>query len=153
MLTVATVVFAYYTIWTLMMVCASFCSLLISRKHAKDVVAIRRRRSSSPSALPTTRLGYPHPSHPHPAGLSSRRLVLVRGHDQEQQKEGAQSEAGEESLIWLPKRGAGLHYFQIGVGMATGIVCVPAVAKLCRCYHINGNCITSYTWSSYLRRN
>lgn len=84
MLIVATTVFLYYTTWTLLMV------ILLHFLPPKFIpftnnllIALRRPRPPLTLLLSPTRLGHPHPRHPHPPRLRRRRQFLKRGHDQE----------------------------------------------------------------------
>jgi hypothetical protein len=93
MLVAATVVFLYYTIWTLIMVsesihCSVFCLLTTS------ISAFRRRWSSTPKLLSSTSLGYSNPRHPHPLGFGCCWFVLERCNDQKQSKEGGKGKIG-----------------------------------------------------------
>ena len=103
MLIVATAVFLYYTIWTLLMVWDSSSFLPVADPVAADTLpAIRRRGPPTPQPLPTPRVGYPHPGHPHTTWVCRCWFILVRGHDKEQQEEGIEGEAGEEGIdCWL----------------------------------------------------
>jgi hypothetical protein len=100
MLIAATSIFVYYTVWTLFMVCAHplKTSVTISRAPILTVSAIRRRRPFPPQPLPATRLGHPHPCHPHHSRLHRCRQLPLRRHDQEQSQEGPQGPA-EEGII------------------------------------------------------
>lgn len=97
MLIVATAVFVYYTVWTLLMVsqfpALSHVHILISG------AALRRRWPPTALALPTPRMGHPHPCYPHPHGHRSRRIFPVFRHDSKQQEEGIEGEAGAEGEV------------------------------------------------------
>ena len=101
MLVTASVVFLYYTIWTLLMVRRHvLCDL---DRMLTPYVAICRRRPSSPERIPPSSLGHSNSRHPHPPGLSCCRFIPGHGYDSEQQKESSQSEGSweEEGIIGL----------------------------------------------------
>ena len=98
MLVVATAVFVYYTIWTLLMVC------LLIREQKRLLIchaALCRRWSSPTFPLPTTRMGNSYPSHPHTDGHRRRRVIPLVCHDSKQQKEGVEGEAATKGQIML----------------------------------------------------
>jgi len=83
MLIVATTVFLYYTIWTLLMVwLPSLCSSL-ARWTNNDTIAIRRPRPPSTRLLPASRLGDPHTCDFDTTGLGCCRVVFECGDDTE----------------------------------------------------------------------
>jgi hypothetical protein len=86
MLVAASVVFLYYSIWTLLMVYTIPLPALLSETNAQ-CAALCRLGPSSPEHLPSSSLGYPHPRHPYPLGLSRCGILLERGHDSKQQEE------------------------------------------------------------------
>ena len=86
MLVAASVVFLYYSIWTLLMVCKIPCPVLLPETNAQ-YAALRRLGPSSPERLPSSSLGYSHPRHPYPLGLGRCGILLERGHDSKQQEE------------------------------------------------------------------
>jgi hypothetical protein len=88
MLVAASVVFLYYSIWTLLMVCMPCIPF---RLYSNALfLALCRLGPSSPEHLPSSSLGYPHTCHTYSPGLSCCGILLERGHDPEQQKEGSQ---------------------------------------------------------------
>ena len=99
MLVAASVVFLYYSIWTLLMVCRIPSPVLLPETYA-HCPALRRLGPSSPERLPSARLGYPYSRHPYPLGLSRCGIFLERCHDSKQQEESSKSEGGrkEEGL-------------------------------------------------------
>src|SRR6266480_2140573 len=101
MLIVATAVFVYYTIWTLLMVRLLIVLLGIEKRFLISHTALCRRRSSPTFPLPATRMGNPYPSHPHPHGHSRRRVIPLVCHDSKQQKEGIEGETATKSQIRL----------------------------------------------------
>lgn len=54
--------------------------------------AIRGRRPPTPKSIPAACLGHSNSSHTHIIGLRGSRVFLGYGHDQEQSKEGCESE-------------------------------------------------------------
>ena len=90
MLVAASVVFLYYTIWTLLMVIDSLPSSsgLLSQLTSVHVPALCRLRPPPPKLLPPACLGHPHPRHPRPPRLRRRWFIPVCGHDSQQQEEG-----------------------------------------------------------------
>jgi hypothetical protein len=99
MLIIASTVFLYYTIWTLLIVG------LILQSHYPPLlmpsIAIRRRLTSRPISLPTSRLGDPNTCD----SATIRRCrcweLLERGDDTEQPQEGREGHT-EEIEIELP---------------------------------------------------
>lgn len=89
MLIIASTVFLYYTIWTLLIVCH------ILQSHILFLLifctAVRRRLASRPIPFPTARLGNPNTRHI----VTGRRCggweLLERRDDTEQSQEGCQS--------------------------------------------------------------
>ncbi len=95
MLIVATVVFLYYTVWTLLMVRRA-----PSPYVSNAPIAICRRRPPSARALSSARLGHQDSGHPHSPGRRRGWLVLVAGHDTEQPQEGSEGEAGQDLMAF-----------------------------------------------------
>jgi hypothetical protein len=99
MLIIASTVFAYYTVWTLLMVRTVLPPLSLSlNKNRPDSTtnqgnpnqahqantpssktALRRRLSPHPIPLPAPRLGHPHPGHPPSPRRRGGRKLLERG--------------------------------------------------------------------------
>lgn len=101
MLVVATAVFVYYTVWTLLMVrYLARIQSAVSHTH----LAIRRRLTSITISLPSSGLGHQDPRHLDPSWRSSRGELLIASDDQEQQEEGVEGEAG-----WKGKMTATCH--------------------------------------------
>lgn len=96
MLIVATTVFLYYTIWTLLMVhyLSSPVSMLL-RLLTFGSPALRRLVAPLSIALPPSCLGHPSPCHSHPGRRCCGWLFPVPHHDQEQPPKGSQSSKGE----------------------------------------------------------
>jgi len=92
MLIAATTIFTYYTIWTLLMVCAFRLYEFYVCLHYPS--ALCRRGPPSAESLPSSRLGHPHPRHSHSTGLNCGGLILGHGHDQKQQEEGGKGASG-----------------------------------------------------------
>lgn len=101
MLVVATAVFVYYTIWTLLMVWLLIDLLGIERNFLICHIALRRRRSSPTLPLSTTRMGDTHTSYPHTYGHSRRRVIPLLCHDSKQQKEVIEGETTTKSQMSL----------------------------------------------------
>lgn len=83
MLVAASVVFLYYTVWTLLMVRKHFNASRQDETLTQQTVALRRLEPPPSEHLPTSSLGYPNPCYPHPPWLSCRRFIPERGHDPE----------------------------------------------------------------------
>ena len=86
MLVLASVVFLYYTTWTLLMVpppcpCCPRASQLPTPRLQVPLIAIRRQRTPSTRLLPTSGVGYPDTGHPDTLGLGGRGQLLERGYD------------------------------------------------------------------------
>lgn len=99
MLLVASVVFLYYTIWTLFIVCSSRPCPTIHHPPlprntplTNSVTAIRRRRPPTPRSFSSPRLGDPYPRDSHPRGYRCGRQLPERCHDQEWEEEGGEGE-------------------------------------------------------------
>lgn len=93
MLLVASVVFLYYTIWTLFIVCSSPSPPPpTTTTLTAYVTAIRRRRPSAPRSFSSARLGDSYPGDSHPRGHRGGRQLLERRHDQERAEEGGEGE-------------------------------------------------------------
>lgn len=94
MLVAASVVFLYYSIWTLLMVrlLPALLHILTQKDDLSDPphakTALRRLGSPPPELLPPACLGHPHTRHPYPPWMRRCRIFLERCHDQEQQEEG-----------------------------------------------------------------
>lgn len=107
MLLAASVVFLYYTFWTLFMVLYITPITLLPNSQTQLSLttafppALRRRRPPPPELLPAPRVGHPHPRHPRPARVRRGGLVPQRRHDQEQQEEGGQGQGcrGQEEGV------------------------------------------------------
>lgn len=101
MLLLATAVFTYYSVWTLLMV--SYSTYFSKEAFSNPYLAIRRPRSINPASLPTSRVGHPHTSYHYSSRMCCRWNILECGDDQQQQEEGSQGEARsneEEGLSW-----------------------------------------------------
>lgn len=92
MLILASTVFAYYTVWTLLMV-RNFKSFPqpTYKPSNKITPALRRRLPPNPVPLPTPRLGHPHPRHPPAARRRRGRKFPQRSHGTKQSQESGQS--------------------------------------------------------------
>ena len=88
MLTLASIVFLYYTIWTLLTV-RSPSSLTFTRLETPQLTTLnstalhRRRQPSRPQILPASSLGYPHPGHIAIVGRGGSWEFSERGYDPE----------------------------------------------------------------------
>jgi hypothetical protein len=97
MLVAASVVFLYYSIWTLLMVRVAngrntVLRVMLTLAHA----ALRRLGPSTAKLLPPARLGCPYTCHPRPAGLCRCGYLPEHCHDPKQQEEGCQGQGGRE---------------------------------------------------------
>lgn len=103
MLVAATVVFLYYSVWTLLMVRYPSASPSPPPSALTAVFlplpALCRLGPPPPKLLPPTRLGNPHPRHPHPRRFRRRRVVPQRRHDPQQQEEGRQGQGGGQEEV------------------------------------------------------
>lgn len=81
MLVAASVVFLYYTIWTLLMVRGHIFSTDLCWKLTTGFLALRRFGSSSPKHLPSASLGYSHPRHSYSPGIGRSGLIFECGYD------------------------------------------------------------------------
>jgi len=86
MLVFASAVFAYYTVWTLLMVCkAPSQSTTLSADMIR--LALRRRTSLPPDPLPSPRLGHSHSGDSYTSGQCGGGQLLEHSHGAEQPKE------------------------------------------------------------------
>jgi hypothetical protein len=118
MLILASAVFAYYTVWTLLMVLnpsptQPYPTLTSPPIEANETLptALRRRLARDPIPLPAPRLGHPHPRHPAAARRRRGGQFPQRGHGAEQSQESGQSGQGaaaaEGAVVLERKRGLG----------------------------------------------
>ena len=100
MLIAASIVFLYYTIWTLLMVQLFYSSSKLPLHANKCPSALCRLRPPAPKCLPPSRLGYSHSRHSNPPGFSHRRILLECGYDPKQSKTSSQGKGRweEESI-------------------------------------------------------
>lgn len=99
MLVAASVVFLYYTIWTLLMVTPLHPSFPLSQLTRNQKQALRRLGPPAPKLLPAPRLGDPHPRDPAAVGLGRGRLLPQRRHDPQQPQEGGQGGGQQEKGV------------------------------------------------------
>src|SRR3954465_15173024 len=101
MLVAASVVFLYYSIWTLLMVRTTSAISRLCQMLTSQSTALRRLRSPSTEHLPSSSVGYPHPSYPYSLSLRGGRLVSQRGYDSKQQEESSQGKGSwkEEGVM------------------------------------------------------
>lgn len=92
MLFVATTVFLYYTVWTLLMVRPHFYGLQL----CSYIAALCRSRSSFARSFSTSSLGHSHTRHPHPVRMYRCRNVYECGHDSKQPKTSGESGGSRE---------------------------------------------------------
>lgn len=95
MLIVASLVFTYYTVWTLLMVHCALLQDLQALTTNTPPPALRRRLAPRTNPLPSPRLGHPNPSHLLASGRSRGRQFPQRGNGAEQSQKGSQSGKGQ----------------------------------------------------------
>lgn len=102
MLIVASLVFTYYTIWTLLMVHCDLLQDLQALTTNTPTSALRRRLAPRTNPLPSPRLGHPNPRHHLASGRSRGRQFPQRGNGAEQSQKGSQSgksQAAEGAVV------------------------------------------------------
>lgn len=82
MIIIATVVFLYYTIWTLFMV-PHFRLPPVPTPLLTPLAAVRGREHRAAQLLPAARMGDPNPDDHHPRRNRGRGELPQHGHDQE----------------------------------------------------------------------
>jgi hypothetical protein len=87
MLILASTVFAYYTVWTLLMVNGTLLSSKETSRQLTLTTALRRRLALHPNPLPTPRLGHSHPCDPPIARRRRGWKFLERSNGAEQSQE------------------------------------------------------------------
>jgi hypothetical protein len=101
MLILASTVFAYYTVWTLLMVHGTLLSDNQTTHQLTLTTALRRRLALHPNPLPTPRLGHSHSRDPPAARRCRGRKFLERGNGAEQSQEsgeGCEGDAAEGAV-------------------------------------------------------
>ena len=99
MLILATTVFIYYTIWTLLLVRGPSKLCLTYHHRLNPIAALRGRFSPDSIPFPASSLGHSHPRHSGAIGLRRDWQFLERGHDPEQPPESSQGEREERPIV------------------------------------------------------
>ncbi|KAM3068786.1 Dolichol phosphate-mannose biosynthesis regulatory protein [Clarireedia jacksonii] len=93
MLVAASVVFLYYTIWTLLMVRTGLTSSASNHEANILDLAICRLGSCPTEPVPSTSLGNQNSRYPHTIGLCCCGIVFERGNDSKQQEAGCEGQS------------------------------------------------------------
>lgn len=96
MLIIASTVFLYYTVWTLLMVNLTCIRTSDSCFFLTYDPALRRRFASRPKPLSPARLGHSDPSHPPASRRRGGWQLPQYCHDSKQPQEGTEGEAKGE---------------------------------------------------------